>query len=1610
MKKNVVIFAVLFLTAFLQTVHAQGYELETYEEYYDNGQIWKRVTGYSSENRFMLHGTYTTWYENGQMDEQREYIDGKENGIWSYWLSDGILSHKYIYNLLNDLITYEWYYENGQIREQYTYYSIRDDYNTTTYHRILHGTYTEWYDNGQMDEQRDFIDGKITGVWSKWYSNGIPSSQSEFSSENDLVSQKSYHENGQISTQFTFYPKPEPLLSLHRLEIDMYHGKYTKWYDNGQMSRKGLYVYNQESGLWSEWDSNGVLLREYDYNLAQNLVVFKDYYENGQINVQYTYHLDSECLLAALYLKTDTFTEWYDNGQMFKQAEFKDGILDGEYTSWFRSGVLKNQGEYQNGKRHGLWIHNINEYFMEYLLKQGVAQQQIGNYEEGVKHGLWTETDGSTITEYKYEYGKRHGKYYSKLIENFHPFEKGVYGDGVECGVQEEYYDGTWYKENEYGPCPSRNFKFVEGYVKDVKTKRPIKGAWIVDSDINGFSSYIFDASEYNAYSNDSGYYKLIIEGTDNYAFDFFCCNYSSFQANLSKSNIDILLKPIDMNNESIIINTESKYGSVFLDGISLQNEYTTEIDWGNQDSGYVEFEINGVSYQVDGNENGAAYTLNMGSSLKTDPDSTANTFNIYSISKDGEKETVPFTLHPVVLPIPDWSKDLGMFRVELGDDIATYSLEQSWPSEPIEIQINQNTVGPTLWNIWKTFPFIGGNNFGILSSQATLDIKFKTNGEGEVTIGGQTGFEAAGQTIEGEIKGEGLIDYVPGQGLVWKGANLLLGINGTIKKTVGPVTLIPALESAENLPIVGRSLQWLNNSAEITGSVNIGSDVSLKIIDDTGTLGFHSAEGDISNGIGLGLSLNITDKISVQFSGSAVNQIFWQVPADPDYLTKIESYLSAKAELTAWLYTDNFEGRHTFSYPENTGNRRISLTYNNTGFQPVSRDFLNQTPYNQFTANQKRTRISRSGAGADEYKIIENVYPHAVPVLTEHQGKIGIIYVYFDSADTTLQATEINFIYYDGQNYTDTVSIKNDTRAEFSPSIAFDQNGKIVAVWQRVKNENFDGDIVAMVKEMEIVYAVYDSANYTWTEPAALTDNSYLDSNPMLKRGQDGNLLLTWISNKQSELVGGSTSPDEIRYALWNGTAFDNIETLPDTFENSFKFSLAYNGSEAILAYVKDMDGNLLTTDDEEIFYTIFDGNNWNSPARLTNDAVADVSPKAVYKDDNSLELIWLKDSTLVRLTNLNSGTYETIREQSNTLTFTDYRLAIDPQNNLILLWQNLDNKGIDLFYSIYDMNNNIWSSDLRLTEDKEMEKDFSGVFSSDGIFHLIFNKENPETGINNLSHLTYKLQKNLAVNSKNLSIESGSPTPGMQTTLICRVENKGDTALNNIPVSFYLGSPDNSGILIDTAFVSPAMLKAGNTGEAVINWTIPQDAPYSVYAVVDPDNTVIEADETDNTAIFHALKPELELLRCRITERSNGSVDIIAMIQNNGTITAENVEVLYQVNDEDMIVMQGPSIEPGKSAEVMYTAWAGLDFTANQVIFRTIVDPNNKIAESIEENNQAAVNFDASADLSDLIKILQIICGMEVTGIGVIEDINDDDRLGLEDAIYILQQIAEQ
>ncbi len=139
-------------------------EIDTYEEYYDNGQLRKKATRKDGK----LDGPFEEYYGSGRLRTKGTFKNG-------------------------NLDTYEDYYENGQLLTKCTYKNGK-----------LDGPYEDYYENGQLLAKCTYKDGELDGPYEEYYENGQLRMKCTYKDGWKDGPYEDYREDGQLGKKCTY--------------------------------------------------------------------------------------------------------------------------------------------------------------------------------------------------------------------------------------------------------------------------------------------------------------------------------------------------------------------------------------------------------------------------------------------------------------------------------------------------------------------------------------------------------------------------------------------------------------------------------------------------------------------------------------------------------------------------------------------------------------------------------------------------------------------------------------------------------------------------------------------------------------------------------------------------------------------------------------------------------------------------------------------------------------------------------------------------------------------------------------------------------------------------------------------------------------------------------------------------------------------------------------------------------------------------------------------------------------------------------------------------------------------------------------------------------------
>jgi len=229
---------------------------------------------------------------------------------------------------------------------------------------------------------------------------------------------------------------------------------------------------------------------------------------------------------------------------------------------------------------------------------------------------------------------------------------------------------------------------------------------------------------------------------------------------------------------------------------------------------------------------------------------------------------------------------------------------------------------------------------------------------------------------------------------------------------------------------------------------------------------------------------------------------------------------------------------------------------------------------------------------------------------------------------------------------------------------------------------------------------------------------------------------------------------------------------------------------------------------------------------------------------------------------------------------------------------------------------------------------------------------------------HLNVFTRLDLVVYPQDIKIEPVIPEETDTIRVEFSVYNAGETSVSNATAAVYDGDPQNEGLLLVT-FDFP-FIGGGQYVSGAFLTMLPQ-GNHTLYVVADPDDIILESNETNNTATrsfnVTGLPPDLAINNNDITytpasPEEGDSVTILANIHNIGEGSATSIMVgVYEGNPNAGGIQIGSAfinfILSGRT-QTIDIDWQTVGKEGNNDMW-VVIDPDNEIEETGKLNNIA-------------------------------------------------------
>ncbi|MCW5933662.1 MAG: Ig-like domain-containing protein [Fimbriimonadia bacterium] len=1042
------------------------------------------------------------------------------------------------------------------------------------------------------------------------------------------------------------------------------------------------------------------------------------------------------------------------------------------------------------------------------------------------------------------------------------------------------------------------------------------------------------------------------------------------------------MIRFFDPNSTSPILESvKALVHGPFLSGVDVENSFTARVaTWGAEAGpGRIEFRLNNQVFSVPTNTMEASKAFNMGRDLISDTCLTNNDLVVVAINNRGEV-SIPNVRTLRSVDPPSWMREAGIVSSVQGvgfEKTVQFSVQYCFP----QVDIDATATVPN----WV--PAVGGKTGGVIKKTcASIQI---AGGKMTAAVGGGAKLFIAERS--GEFAASGSIGFCI---CPIKMRDAQVNVSGSLSFSTPPLQWPPA----SPLPLVK-----LEAALKPEIGVQVGlqeGDGECDLDSPRGSWWFQPVQGFFRPT--LEGTLKVGQDYAVSGTGSAgiSGGIKVQIPGNHQnyclspYISELKGTLFAKLTLCLfalcrestwqWDFWNCPPSLHGFNQPYH---ERLGI------WKKDERKYLN-TP----SGYMRLGEFHSQGGTSNEQMVVQNMYPHAFPSLATRSPEAIIVYSYDGGDETNQFDLQIGALHFNGSEWQFLPSITETIYPNLLPYVLYDTSGKPVCVWVGAPNSTgTETEPSQFLPSMEIMWSQYSDG--TWSTPQSLTNNNYIDTKPLLIQGEDGVLTALWISqpgNQFPTIPGENVNLScELWAADWNGNGFNAPYLLAlDLPIMVTPAGLRLADGSLLLALNTDHDMLSNTTTDRELTLMHWFTGNANF-TRLTQDAFTDTNPKLVWLSNGEAHLVWAKQQIPIEEGALGEVADELWHQKvypaqgiaskvNDTPAITDLQVHKDDCGNPVALWTTVSKDGNDIYYALYQANRDTWTAPQQLTRDRATESMLTiGMLNNRILAAYLKSEGNLQDVEQEMPDGTFKVVRMMVYGEPDLYTLQHSPftdlkisdirldgdsLPGATIQLDVDVSCLGDSDTSTV-VAFYDVNPEQGGAPFHS---ETRMLRAGTQETFTTNYTLPQShITSSIYAMVDPTNSVDESDEENNLSSLTIWAPDLLALAPEVEQYlSTGAIRMLVGIRNQSSVSPEG-EVAWQLrkdnpNTGSLIAEEIVEIPSTGHTKVMSVVWDPGSVNPGRYSVYLKVDSLNQLEEEDEQNNTSVVEIALLPDLT--------------------------------------------
>jgi antitoxin component YwqK of YwqJK toxin-antitoxin module len=228
---------------------------------------------------------------------------------------------------------------------------------------------TSYYENGQIQQYLECLNGRACGLYLEWYSNGVKKVQAMIS-----AGQADLDENSLLTWSFdgdcTTWDEQGSICAIFRYQRGALNGPSETFYDTGEKRSLTNYECGLKQGVETYFAKDGTILQTITfkedsrhgpakgYLSSDTLLWSEEYTDNLLMNAEY---FSKDQAVISSVKDGEGVRTVFSEGALASQEDIKHGQLDGWTKVYDEDGLLERKYEVHNGQKDGLEIRYYPE-------------------------------------------------------------------------------------------------------------------------------------------------------------------------------------------------------------------------------------------------------------------------------------------------------------------------------------------------------------------------------------------------------------------------------------------------------------------------------------------------------------------------------------------------------------------------------------------------------------------------------------------------------------------------------------------------------------------------------------------------------------------------------------------------------------------------------------------------------------------------------------------------------------------------------------------------------------------------------------------------------------------------------------------------------------------------------------------------------------------------------------------------------------------------------------------------------------------------------------------------------------------------------------------------